>query len=207
MIIALGDCEAVRDGILGQPVNALSSLAYLVAGVPLVGQLRAAPVGQRRWLFAFCLATAANGLGGVAFHGPGGPLSRWVHDTAVLATLGIMAGSDLRALRRRSDAGVGPILIIVGASGAFALVPTISSVAQWLFAAGLAVGELAMFSAGRRRGFGLLAGVGVAAVVVFAASRTGGPWCRPDSLLQGHALWHGLTAVLLWRWGHLALAR
>ena len=26
-------------------------------------------------------------------------------------------------------------------------------------------------------------------------SRTGAPLCRPDSLLQGHALWHVLTAV------------
>ena len=28
--------------------------------------------------------------------------------------------------------------------------------------------------------------------------RTGGPWCRPDSLLQPHALWHVLTAGALW---------
>jgi hypothetical protein len=28
--------------------------------------------------------------------------------------------------------------------------------------------------------------------------RTGGPWCRPDSLLQPHALWHALTAAALW---------
>lgn len=37
--------------------------------------------------------------------------------------------------------------------------------------------------------------VGLAAQVF---GRTGGPWCRPDSLLQPHALWHVLTAGALW---------
>ena len=35
-------------------------------------------------------------------------------------------------------------------------------------------------------------GLGAVANVL---SRTGAPLCRPDSLLQGHALWHVLTAV------------
>jgi hypothetical protein len=42
------------------------------------------------------------------------------------------------------------------------------------------------------------------AVVANVLSRTGAPLCRPDSLLQGHAVWHVLTAVgaALWlaRW-------
>jgi len=24
------------------------------------------------------------------------------------------------------------------------------------------------------------------------------PWCRPDSLIQAHAIWHLLTAVATW---------
>lgn len=34
-----------------------------------------------------------------------------------------------------------------------------------------------------------------AAAAVHASSRTEGPLCRPDSVLQGHALWHVLSAV------------
>ena len=50
-----------------------------------------------------------------------------------------------------------------------------------------------------------------AGLVVWALSRTGGPWCYPASLLQGHALWHVLAAVavgLLYREpdGHTAPA-
>jgi hypothetical protein len=34
----------------------------------------------------------------------------------------------------------------------------------------------------------------------YLAGRTGGPLCRPDSLLQPHALWHLLTAVAMAAW-------
>jgi hypothetical protein len=39
--------------------------------------------------------------------------------------------------------------------------------------------------------------VGVAAYLL---GRTGGPLCRPESLLQPHALWHLLTAVAMAAW-------
>jgi len=35
----------------------------------------------------------------------------------------------------------------------------------------------------------------------YVLGRTGGPLCRPDSLLQPHALWHVLTAVAMAAWG------
>ena len=34
--VAAADCEQVRGGLVAQPVNAVSSLAFVVAGVPLV---------------------------------------------------------------------------------------------------------------------------------------------------------------------------
>lgn len=39
--------------------------------------------------------------------------------------------------------------------------------------------------------------LGAAAVVVHALSRTGGPWCRCESRLQGHAVFHVLAAAAL----------
>ena len=32
--------------------------------------------------------------------------------------------------------------------------------------------------------------------------RTGGPWCRPASLLQAHSAWHLLAAIALALWLH-----
>lgn len=40
----------------------------------------------------------------------------------------------------------------------------------------------------------LLAG----ARVIWAVTRTGGPWCDPASLLQGHAAWHVGAAIGCW---------
>ena len=37
-------------------------------------------------------------------------------------------------------------------------------------------------------------------VTAYLLGRTGGPLCRPDSLLQPHALWHLLTAAAMAAW-------
>jgi hypothetical protein len=42
-------------------------------------------------------------------------------------------------------------------------------------------------------------------VIIDGPSRTGGPLCRPGSLLQGHAAWHMLSAASLAAWARGAL--
>jgi hypothetical protein len=37
--------------------------------------------------------------------------------------------------------------------------------------------------------------------ILNALGRTGGPWCDADSLVQLHAVWHVVTAFLLWLYG------
>lgn len=66
--------------------------------------------------------------------------------------------------------------------------------------AALGATALGAMAADRRegRGPGRAAGaVAAGAVAVHATSRTRGPLCRPDSLLQGHAAWHMLIAAAL----------
>ena len=44
----------------------------------------------------------------------------------------------------------------------------------------------------------------LASLVVWYLSKTGGPLCRPDSLLQGHSLWHlGVALVLYFVWDYM----
>ena len=148
LLLALGgsDCEALRDGVLGQPVNTVSSLAYLAAGAYLLR--RGGPAGPA-W------ALALVGVGSLLYHGPMPPGAELVHDASLIAVpvaaLGVV-------WRRRS----------------FPRPPAAAVVALAL------------------------------AAVVNVLSRTGAPLCRPDSLLQGHSVWHVLTAVgaALWlaRW-------
>jgi hypothetical protein len=138
-LLALGgsDCEALRAGVLGQPVNALSSLAYVVA---------AAFVLRRGGPPVLAVALALVGVGSVLYHGPMPPGAGPLHDASLLAVpvaaLGVAWGR--RSFPRPPAAAV----------------------------AALAAG-----------------------VVANLLSRTGAPLCRPDGLLQGHALWHVLTAV------------
>ena len=77
-LLALGasDCEALRDGWLGQPVNALSSLSYALAG---------AYVLRRGGSQASALALVAVGVGSVLYHGPMPPGAELAHDGSIVA--------------------------------------------------------------------------------------------------------------------------
>jgi hypothetical protein len=143
-VFALGasDCEVLHDGLLGQPVNALSSLAYIAAGLY---------VFRRGGPAATAVALGAVGAGSVLYHGPMPPGAEAMHDGSIAA---LLAAAAVVAWRRRS----------------FPRPPAVAV---------LALG---------------------AGIVVNVLTRTGAPLCRPDSLAQGHALWHVLTAVAAASW-------
>jgi hypothetical protein len=211
------DCECVHEGWLAQPVNALSSLAYAAAGTALLirarrrppdggrppdGLGRSAPGSTPGWLGIYGLATAANGVGGLAYHGPGGPLSRWLHDAALLATLGVVTTAEVgeatgTEIDRRHAAAA------AAAGAALAVVPSVSRAAQVGLGLGAAAADVTagMLGETRRPRHVSLGLIWIAAAAVNAATRTGGPLCRPRSVLQGHAAWHALTALALWWWG------
>lgn len=197
--LAASDCEAIHDGFLGQPVNALSSGAYLVAGAALVADAVGTSGASRDRLVTYGLAVAANGVGGVGYHGPGDRLSRWVHDSALLASLGLILVTDVEGLRRHPPSRPAA-LTVLAASGMAAIHPSVSIAAQRVLTALAPAFEAASRPA---RSYALTAGVGA---LVHAGSRTGGPLCRPDSRLQGHALWHLISALALWQWGRARIS-
>lgn len=92
-IVAFGgaDCELIRSGPLAQPVNALSTIAYILAGVAVgVAALRASG-RRRRLLMAYGGALAAVGIGSFAYHGPQPTWAGWVHDGSIAAAIGLGA--------------------------------------------------------------------------------------------------------------------
>ena len=101
MALGAGDCERLHDGLIAQPVNTASALAYVAVGAWLVGRgLRsgedpawAHPAG--RGPVAFGLAVAAAGIGSVDFHGPGSPAARLLHDGGLYAVAGLVAWHEL----------------------------------------------------------------------------------------------------------------
>jgi len=128
------DCELIRDGLIGQPVNAFSSLAFVVAAIWLVFSR---PRSTLRLV----------GAGGLVLVGIG---SIWFHSTG--ASLIHNAG-----------------LVVVVAT---------SSVAIW-----------------HTRRFNSGAAIVAVGLMFWWTSRSGGALCDPQSLLQGHALWHVLAAT------------
>jgi hypothetical protein len=142
-VLALGasDCEALRDGWLGQPVNTLSSVAYVVAGAYVLWR------GGPR---VPALALAAVGFGSVLYHGPMTPGAGLAHDGSIV----VFAATIPLAWRRRSVRWPPVTAVIAGG----------------------------------------------AALAVNLLTRTGAPLCRPESLLQGHAAWHALTALAIALW-------
>jgi len=206
MDFGANDCEAIHAGWLAQPVNAWSSLAYLAAGLWLVR--RVGPVESDRKALAgiYAMAVAANGVGSWFFHGPGTAAAGWLHDLAIAAVLVVIVAVALVDLGRMS-----PAQAVRGTALATVVVGLALAVAEGL---GLVVITLALPAAGAvvltvRRGIwaasttSLIGGAGLLAVVVLAAAagRTGGVLCRPDSLMQGHAVFHLATASLLVGWG------
>lgn len=198
--VAASDCEHCRPGLIAQPVNTASSLAFVAAGAMLLGS------GRRRGTStpaeaAVGWGAVAAGLGSVAYHGPGTGFGRYLHDASLIGLLGAMAVADAGLVSGRR-----PPAAVIAAVPAVALVaarPSTSMAAQLVFGLGAATAEGARFLAApasgaarwRRRFEGAVAGAGVAAHLL---GRSGGPWCDPVSRIQPHALWHGAMATAVW---------
>lgn len=194
-VLAESDCERCRPGLVSQPVNAASSLGYVVAGVDL---WRRHPADRH-----FARAVVAVGLGSVALHGPGGRVGKWAHDASLLAMLGLLTASDVTVHddRRLPDEVVGAVV----AAACVAAHPRTTDAAQAVAGGLAAVAEARRFV---RRTGPVEAAVTVPLWAVGASlhafGRTGQPLCRPDSRLQAHAGWHLLSAAALWARGRFS---
>jgi hypothetical protein len=198
VVRAASDCERCRPGLVTQPVNTASSLAYVAAGAAALAGARRRPAGARPGTRAVAWSLLAVGAGSVAYHGPGGAAGRWAHDASLLAMTGLVALSDVH-----HDRGTPPTAAQVAAVGALAGAaahPRTSAAAQAVAAAGALGAEVHrhLTGAGDAGGGVLAAAVFVAGLALHVGGRTGRPLCRPDSPLQAHAAWHVLSAAALY---------
>lgn len=210
------DCEALAAGALAQPVNAWSSLAYVVAGLLVVTRSRRAPRGSRWPHVVYGLTVASVGVGSVAFHGPQPPGSRLVHDLSIAAVLAFVAAYDFMLIRGRSLRDFTAALVgAVGLLGVlFAAVPDASIAATIPVAGAAIIGEWLVWRRHLRphvdrdsvmRTYAVIGGVVAVAAVLNVLGRTDGPLCDPDSGLQLHGLWHLMTAAAFGLWGAVTL--
>jgi hypothetical protein len=174
------DCEAIGSGLLGQPVNSLSSLALVVAGLFVLS--------RDRWVAG---ALAATGIGSFLFHGPLAPGGEWIHDVTLAWLILVVALRSRGSVNRYGAGGLAAVAVV------FFVVP---SVADTVTVALVIVTLLLLVSDGRRvDALGPVALLAVSAIVGRLGA-TGGTWCDPGSMLQTHALWHAGAAVAVGWW-------
>ncbi len=198
--LGASDCEAIRDGFLAQPANAISSFAFTAVGAAVLMWAAKATGFERRYRLVLGTTLAVAGVGSFLYHGPQAWGAAEAHDWSLLAlviVVGVtvaLAPFVMRASVRWSIVGLAVVASIATseASGA--------TNAVFVGAIGLTVASDIVAHRGVPRPRGLYASVVVASVLAvgsFVVGRSGGVFCVPDSAMQFHALWHVLAAIAM----------
>lgn len=190
-----GDCERCRPGLVAQPVNTVSSLAFVVVGAATVrGAAARGPIEQ-----AVSWSAIAAGVGSVAFHGPGGQVGKLVHDAGLLSLLGSISVADWS---QRSGRPVGwPAAALVPVAAVAVARSRANEAAQVVAGVVTGLAEVWRITANGRHGNvedWVIAPTAALGGLAHLFGRTGGPLCAPESLLQPHAVWHLSTAATVW---------
>jgi hypothetical protein len=206
--VAATDCEAMRNGLARQPVNAISSLAIVaVGGWILVRASRRKP-GTRGELAAFGMGMAMVGVGSLLLHGPAPAWALWFHDLAGLAVLLLVAALNLALLLgwtfRKRLLVVAAGLVLLGVE--LAALPTSTVSIAWVLAPAAGLSQLAVVRARHRwsshpvspasiRAWAIAGVVLAGGGAAYLLGRSGSPLCHPEGVLQFHAVWHVLVAI------------
>ncbi|MGH2778266.1 MAG: ceramidase domain-containing protein [Actinomycetota bacterium] len=93
------DCEGIGQGLLAQPVNTLSSIAFVLAGVWIVYRALGSSIGRARMVL-FGMAVASVGVGSILYHGPQPGEAQLVHDGTIAIVVAGVAALELMRGRR-----------------------------------------------------------------------------------------------------------
>lgn len=214
VLAAVSDCERLHDGLVAQPVNALTSLVYIATGLWTM-RLATTRVGVG-WLNprTFGLVLVALGMGSFGFHGPQGEVARWLHSYSIAGVVLFVIALNLAKLKILSQSRAQQLALVV----ALALVPifivwrnfdvafAVPAVVVAVVLDMLALRQVSQ-PAGTSVRYAAIAAVIVGAGVLNALGRTDGALCSPSSLWQLHGAWHVLTATALGAWATIAFPR
>ena len=140
-VLGASDCEAIGEGFLAQPANAVSSLAFTAVGIAVWVWAASARGFERTYRLVFGAALAVAGIGSVAYHGPQNAYAAELHDWSLIV-----------------------IVAMIGSTLALARVPMRESL-RWVVIAGACVGSITVVAA-----TGWTNGVFVAWVVIVLVS-------------------------------------
>lgn len=179
----------------GQPANSVTSLAFVASGAAILAGRRG-----HRGRVPYALLVIGVGVGSLIQHGPNPAWQQYAHDVplaGVLAFVAVDAASDVTGRRLSPLWWLAPTAAIVPI---VAISPAASSVAQGAMATAAIALNLHRARIRPRLRRTLLTSLAILAaggLIGTLGDRTS--LCQPDSLLQGHAVWHILAALALWR--------
>ena len=200
-------CEMPRaGGLLLQPANSISSFGYVFAGLLMLLLAR-----SRHWISAFpplaasVLGAAAIivGIGSMLLHVT---LTLWGQFFDVLGMYLVSGFFLVSAVAKWRDIPDRRAMVYYALLCAVlvAILYALPEVRRWLFAVVLSVAIVLELVFARPRRPQVRTGYYIAGLITNIVAFTiwnldqRGQLCRPDSLLQGHAIWHLLGAVALW---------
>ena len=197
--LGAGDCEALGNGWLIQPVAAWTSLAYAAVGIALM--VMAAPSrGRERILrITFGLLLVGTGIGSFLYHGPQPAIAGFAHDLTFLTALWflvVMNPARPYGLRApwawASVAAVSTIIAIV-----LVLFPASTNILTAISVTALIISDLLMHRVGgiNARWYAAALSLMAGALIFNVLGRTGASTCRPGDVIQFHGVWHVLSAL------------
>ncbi len=205
-------CEALRDGLVNQPANTWSNLGFVIAGLSIGWQARTRPQLMDSTVTLFACVVVLLGPASAAMHATG---TAWGKHLDLTSMFLLAAFTSSYAIKRLAD------LTAIRFYGLFAVLlfgseiiyltgpelPVVLHAGNAVFAVLILltlISEVVLWSRTRSRGVGKagIAAVGTLGLSFVIWNLDQGAWCVPDSLLQGHAIWHlgcALSAYLLFR--------
>jgi len=209
-------CEASAPGIIKQPANAWSNLAYTAVGLWIglrtwrrFREGKTAPHGNRMrsrqpYPLIYAMVAVSIGPGSMAMHASTTSWGGTLDIMSMFLWAGFVLAYGAAQIFRLDDRHFAlAYLLIIGVASFFYLGQPIDVSGTVIF--GVIVALYAATEAWillrrpeivvERRYLWTTLALFFVALAVWVPSQTGGPLCDPHSLLQGHALWHVLTAT------------
>ena len=213
-----GFCERMRPGLIKQPANTWSNLGFVIAGLSMAWSMAMGRFQQNRNALTqssviattfSCLAVLL-GPGSIAMHASGTKLGSFIDVLSMyLVASFLVAYSSRRVFNLKTIYFVLIFCIVLAfciwAHGQHGYRFYVLSLGNFAFALCLVLTTLLeLFVVFVKRqplarvwGYASVGSI-LLAFFIWNMSRTGCPWCVPDSLLQGHAAWHLLDALSIY---------
>ena len=101
--LGLSDCEALTEALLMQPVNAISSLAFVIAAAIAALLLHTSNESTSPLAWASCASLGLIGFGSFDYHGPQSAAANTLHNIAILLLLALVVIELTARLIRRDQ--------------------------------------------------------------------------------------------------------